>query len=86
MADFCAACAPEIFAGAAPPAELARRNDFVGWLGDDEPPRGVWAWGLCENCGSHLFDNAGFRRCGDAPQGNVFEPCLGCQALTSAGA
>lgn len=65
MSDHCRVCTEVVFG-----PEFADRNDFVGWLNDvlDELPAGfAYAWGLCEGCGTHLFDNAGIKACGGAP-------------------
>lgn len=60
MANFCAPCVVELFG----PDVDRTRNDFAGWLTNlDE--LGGWDLGLCEGCGTHLFDNAGERHCGN---------------------
>jgi hypothetical protein len=84
MADFCAACVVEMFGPDVP----RESNDFVGWLtGRTTLPR---AWGLCESCGTHLFDNGGERLCGDHPTPGAVSPeggmgpctaCLGIREL-----
>jgi hypothetical protein len=83
MADFCAHCSPDIWEGCAPAAELMRRNDFAGWLGPGAT-YGARAWGLCENCGSHLFDNGGRRACGGAGQPQaLYNSCERCLVIVA---
>lgn len=55
MADFCAFGTRQGDPG----------NDFAGWLGGTAGHE----WGLCEGCGTHLFDDAGEPVCapGETP-------------------
>lgn len=70
MANFCAPCARE---------DGLPDTDFVGWLTGEGP-----AWGLCEGCGRHLFNNVGKRACsGDVHESAHEDACIACSALVS---
>lgn len=70
MADFCGACERDGLPGV---------DDFRGWL----QGRPGFAWGLCEGCGLHLFDDAGEGACRDeggplvAAVGDACPACIG---------
>lgn len=69
MADFCAPCARELG---------LPESDFVGWLAG-----AGFAWGLCEGCGRHLFDNAGERACSGELLEAHEEACIACSEVVS---
>jgi hypothetical protein len=77
MADFCLPCTEE---------DGLPGNDFAGWLGGLPG----YAWGLCEGCGRHRFNDAGDRECSPSedpvsPVGGM-HPCIHCydRAVTAA--
>lgn len=77
MADFCRACAAELF------DVTDGDNDLI-----DPQNRPGWWWLLCEGCGLHRFDTLGRRLCTAPPEGLprtdhvgepvTLDPCTAC--------
>ena len=78
MAGFCWGCAEltPMERSEAPAAPTLIPNDFSGWL--NRIPL-TQAWGHCDGCGRHLFDNFGKKVCGLPTDATGWgDPNLGC--------